>query len=79
MSIFMNEPDVALPAWSVPRELILLMVITMAVFAPSLAAPFHLDDGTLLSDPIVTSPSGWWHVWRPLQTRPLTWFTFWIN
>ena len=82
MSVSMNEPDVAnvaFPAWSVPRELILLMVITMAVFAPSLAAPFHLDDGTLLSDPIVTSPSGWWHVWRPLQTRPLTWFTFWIN
>ncbi|MEP6538066.1 MAG: tetratricopeptide repeat protein, partial [Bryobacteraceae bacterium] len=23
--------------------------------------------------------SGWWEVWRPLQTRPLTYFTFWAN
>ena len=30
-------------------------------------------------DPVLTSPSGWWEVWRPGQTRPLTYFTFWAN
>lgn len=58
---------------------ITLLVLTIAVFTPSVAAPFHLDDFALFSDQIITSPWGWWHVWRPLQTRPLTWFTFWVN
>jgi hypothetical protein len=58
---------------------IVLLIITILVFSPSLGASFHLDDVTLFSDPIVTSPSGWWYVWRPLQTRPLTYFTFWLN
>jgi tetratricopeptide (TPR) repeat protein len=38
-----------------------------------------LDDYAILSDPILTSSSGWWRVWEPLQTRPLTYFTFWLN
>lgn len=42
-------------------------------------APFHLDDFALLQDPVVTSPAGWWRVWAPAQTRPLTWFSFWLN
>ena len=57
----------------------LLLAVTVLVFSPLLGASFHLDDATLFADPIVTSPSGWWFVWRPLQTRPLTYFTFWLN
>lgn len=30
-------------------------------------------------DPAVTAPDGWRRVWRPEQTRPLTYFTFWLN
>jgi tetratricopeptide (TPR) repeat protein len=57
----------------------LVLAAAFAAFSPSLGASFHLDDYTLFSDPAVTSPSGWWRVWRPLQTRPLTYFTFWLN
>jgi protein O-mannosyl-transferase len=57
----------------------ILLTLTFLVFSPTLGAPFHLDDVMFLADPVVTSPSGWWYVWRPLQTRPLTYLTFWIN
>ena len=66
------------PAWlNVPFAL--LITVTVLVFSHSLASGFHLDDITLFSDPVITSPFGWWYVWRPLQTRPLTYFTFWLN
>jgi uncharacterized membrane protein len=61
------------------RPIHILLLATLVAFGASLAAPFHLDDYALFSDPAITSPSGWWEVWKPLQTRPLTWFTFWIN
>jgi len=54
-------------------------VAALAAFGGGLAASFHFDDYAILSDPVLTSPSGWMEVWRPLQTRPLTWFTFWAN
>lgn len=57
----------------------LLLTVTFLVFCPSLGSSFHLDDVTLFSDPTVTAPSGGRYVWRPLQTRPLTYFTFWLN
>lgn len=38
-----------------------------------------MDDLALLRDPIVTAPDGWWRSFSPLQTRPLTWFTYWLN
>jgi hypothetical protein len=38
-----------------------------------------LDDYAIFSDPVLTSPSGGWEVWRLWQTRPLTYFTFWLN
>jgi hypothetical protein len=60
-------------------SLLILLAVTFVSFSPSLGASFHLDDHSFLSDPVVTSPSGWWQVWRPLQTRPLTYFTFWLN
>jgi hypothetical protein len=57
----------------------LIVLATIATFGASVAASFHLDDFTLISDPVITSPSGAWRLWRPLQTRPLTYFTFWLN
>ncbi len=61
------------------REKAILAAAVLVAFGASLAGPFHLDDYAILSDPVLTSPGGWWEVWLPLQTRPLTYFTFWLN
>ena len=45
----------------------------------SLGGGFHFDDHSLFVDPILNSDGGWREVWRPLQTRPLTQFTFWLS
>ena len=57
----------------------LLLGAILAAFGGSLAAPFHFDDFALFADPAVTTPSGWLDNFRPAQSRPLTWFTFWLN
>jgi hypothetical protein len=51
----------------------------MIAFAAALAGTFQYDDFALLSDPGITSPGGWVDCFRLLQTRPLTWFSFWLN
>jgi tetratricopeptide (TPR) repeat protein len=57
----------------------LLLGLALLAFGPTLTSSFHFDDYALLSDPAVTSTSGWWQVFRLEQTRPLTYFTFWLN
>lgn len=49
------------------------------VWGWSIFGPFHFDDHSMLRDPRVTDSGGWWQVWLPLQTRPLTQFSFWLN
>jgi protein O-mannosyl-transferase len=61
------------------RDSLLLALAVLAVFGLSLTATFQFDDYAIFSDPAITSNSGWLDVWRPSQTRPLTWFTFWLN
>jgi len=61
------------------RDLFLILAAAILAYGGALLAPFHLDDFALLQDPAVTSPDGWWRAFSPLQTRPLTWFTFWLN
>jgi protein O-mannosyl-transferase len=61
------------------RERLLVVVAALAAFGFTAAGSFHFDDYALFSDPSITSPGGWLEVWRPLQTRPLTYFTFWLN
>ncbi len=51
----------------------------MLAWGASVAGPFHFDDYNLLIDPFITSTSGWWQVWGPIQTRPLSQFTFWLT
>jgi hypothetical protein len=51
----------------------------VAAFGAALAGTFQFDDFALLSDPGITSPGGWVDCFRLTQTRPLTWFTFWVN
>ncbi len=33
----------------------------------------------MLRDPMIASADGWREIWRPLQTRPLTEFSFWLS
>ena len=61
------------------RAFLLVIAAALAAFGLTVAGSFHFDDYSLLSDPAITSPGGWLEVWRPVQTRPLTWFTFWLN
>jgi protein O-mannosyl-transferase len=62
----------------VRAKIIILAAATLA-FGGTIAGKFLFDDAALFADPAITSPSGWLDCFRPLQTRPLTWFTFWIN
>ncbi|HUS06643.1 MAG TPA: hypothetical protein VMZ52_10120 [Bryobacteraceae bacterium] len=58
---------------------ILLLLAALIAFGGAVFAEFHFDDYAIFSDPVLTSATGWREVWLPLQTRPLTYFTFWIN
>ena len=51
----------------------------LAAFGGGLTGPFVFDDFGLLNDPAIAAPSGWWQCFRPTQTRPFTWFTFWVS
>ncbi len=61
------------------RSPVLVVFAALAAFAGSVAATFAFDDRAVFSDPVLGSASGWWRVFGPLQTRPLTWLTFWAN
>ena len=61
------------------RAQIVLLGGALLAFSPTLLSPFHFDDYSLFSDPVVTSSSGWWEVFRLERTRPLTYLTFWMN
>src|SRR5437764_594472 len=61
------------------RDRLILTVAALAAFGASLASSFHFDDYAIFADPSIATPAGWWEVWRPIQTRPLTYFTFWLN
>ena len=55
------------------------MAAAIAAFGGAVWGSFHFDDYSIVSDAVLTSASGWWEVWKPLQTRPLTYLTFWLN
>jgi hypothetical protein len=61
------------------RDKLILTFAALIAFGGCLFAGFYFDDYAIFSDASLTSASGWWEVWRPLQTRPLTYFTFWVN
>jgi hypothetical protein len=62
-----------------PGARIAVALAALAAFGASLAGTFQFDDFALLSDPGITSRGGWLDCFRLTQTRPLTWFTFWLN
>jgi tetratricopeptide (TPR) repeat protein len=61
------------------RARLLLLAAALAAFGASLGSGFHFDDYAIFSDPVLTSAWGWLQVWGWRQTRPLTYFTFWLN
>src|ERR1017187_9328597 len=61
------------------RERLILLAAALIAFGASLGSGFHFDDYAIFSDPALQSARGWLDVWTPLQTRPLTYFTFWLN
>ena len=66
-------------SWKNLLPYLLLSAAVLFSFGRALQAPFHFDDHALLLDRAIVSPGGWLGVWRPAQTRPLTYFTFWLN
>ncbi len=55
------------------------VVLFAVAFGSTLTSSFHFDDYHMLRDPVVTDASGWWEVFRPERTRPLTYLSFWLN
>jgi tetratricopeptide (TPR) repeat protein len=61
------------------RIRLLLSACVLLAFGGSLAGEFQFDDFALLADPAIASAAGWRESWRLEQTRPLTWFSFWLS
>src|ERR1035441_804007 len=61
------------------RERLILLAAALLAFVASLGSGFNFDDYAIFADPALQSARGWLEVWAPLQTRPLTYFTFWLN
>jgi tetratricopeptide (TPR) repeat protein len=56
-----------------------VLAAALLAWAPARFGSFHFDDYSLFQDPAIVDPGAWLDVWRPLQTRPLSWFTFRLN
>ncbi len=61
------------------RARLLLLAAALVAFGASLGSGFHFDDYAIFSNPALTSPSGVLDIWGLRDTRPLTYFTFWLN
>lgn len=58
---------------------LLLLAAALIAYGGALLGSFHLDDYSLLSNPLITVTAGLWRMWEPVNTRPLTNLTFWLN
>ncbi len=61
------------------RDKLILAAAILIAFGGCLFAGFAFDDYSIFSDPAVTGQAGWADVWSLARTRPLTYFTFWLN
>jgi len=61
------------------RRLLPLLAAALLAYGGALRGSFHFDDYSLLANPLITFGEGLWRMWQPLQTRPLTNLTFWLN
>ncbi len=61
------------------RARLVLLATALVAFGASLGSGFHFDDYAIFTDPALQSARGWLEVWGVRQTRPLTYFSFWVN
>ncbi len=61
------------------RRSLPLLAAALLAYGGALRGSFHFDDYSLLANPLITSGEGLWRMWQPLQTRPLTNLTLWLN
>ena len=61
------------------RPTLTLILLALIAFGGVAAGSFNLDDYSLFVNPNIANADGWWRLWAPLQTRPLTNLTFWLN
>src|SRR5690349_5628009 len=61
------------------RERLLLLAAGLVAFGASLGSGFHFDDYAIFANPSLTTPEGVLQIWGLRSTRPLTYFTFWLN
>ncbi len=61
------------------RFRLILILAALLAFGGAMWAPFQFDDFSLFADPDLNSPDGWRQAFAPTQTRPLTWFSEWLN
>jgi tetratricopeptide (TPR) repeat protein len=61
------------------RDTLVLILLVLCACGPGLWGSFHFDDYSLFSDSGVTSEHGAWEVWQLDRTRPLTYFSFWLD
>ncbi|MBI4890054.1 MAG: tetratricopeptide repeat protein [Acidobacteria bacterium] len=61
------------------RFRIILLIAALLAFGGALWAPFQFDDFSLLTDAVMDSSDGWRQAFTLIQTRPLTYLTFWAN
>jgi tetratricopeptide (TPR) repeat protein len=61
------------------RRHLLILAAALIAYSGALLGSFHLDDYSLMANPLITATSGVWRMWEPVNTRPLTNLTFWLN
>jgi hypothetical protein len=61
------------------RHYLLIALLALAAFGATAGGSFHFDDYSLFRSPAVVDPDGWRDLFRLDQTRPLTYFSFWLN
>lgn len=65
-------------SWS-PLPYFAMLFGVLAAYSGALHAGFYFDDPSLFTNPLVTERSGVVHLFDLTQTRPLTYFTYWLN
>jgi protein O-mannosyl-transferase len=59
-------------------QIALILLAAVFAFGAGLWNGHVYDDFSIVSDPVLFAPSGWWEIW-PAHTRPLTYLTFWLE
>ena len=57
----------------------LLLLLVLVAYSNCLSGGFHFDDQGIFLDPYILNPGFGWEIFRPAQTRPLTFITFHWN